>query len=306
MQAITELQATVGRLWSDTTVDIFGSNYTRLALPISDVDCVLVSKTFSSETPQTVLRTVAAAVKSEHWASRVELLESAKIPVLKIVFADDNQHQVMLDVTCGHSTGHSGLSARDVIYSYQAQMPALRPLVLLLKAHAQSQGLNCSYTGGMSSYALVLLAIRFLQACGDEHHKTFEICRASSGGGWKRRFSADDASLQACERPSISSEAPARRPQWIYTFSREGNVIWRTGIGNLLLLFLETYITFDYRRFGISVKNGGEYFPLPIDRVVFEPGCVVTPFITDPIKPGRSIGNCFRMHERSHPRKFPR
>jgi hypothetical protein len=46
-------------------------------------------------------------------------------------------------------------------------------------------------------------------------------------------------------------------PKWIYIFCREGDVTWETNIGTLLLLFLETYMSFDYRRYGIAVENGG-------------------------------------------------
>jgi hypothetical protein len=43
----------------------------------------------------------------------------------------------------------------------------------------------------------------------------------------------------------------------VYEFTRNGKPAWRTGLGNLLLLFLETYVTFDYRRFGITVEGSG-------------------------------------------------
>ena len=171
-RAVELVQGLVRDLWSDALIEIYGSNYTRLALPKSDVDCVLISKTFGGNTPLEVLHKLADAVKDKPWASSIELLLGAKIPVLKLVYrhvvTDDESgaqentigpagvstsetethpetktlvtREVMLDITCGHSTGHSGLSARDLVYSYQAEMPALRPLVMSLKSHLHHHG----------------------------------------------------------------------------------------------------------------------------------------------------------------------
>lgn len=89
-----------------------------------------------------MLRKLADELQQQSWAKRVELLDSAKIPVLKIVYciAPKSKTEVMLDLTCAHSPGHSGLSARTLIYSYQVEMPALRPLVLILKSHIHRHG----------------------------------------------------------------------------------------------------------------------------------------------------------------------
>lgn len=139
--AVRELQDAVQSLWSDALIDVYGSNYTRLALPRSDIDCVLVSRKLSEKNPSSILQKLAEAVQVKPWAKQVDLLSSAKIPVLKIVYcADAGKQDVMLDLTCGHSPGHSGLSARDLVYSAQAEMPALRSLVLVLKAHLQNLG----------------------------------------------------------------------------------------------------------------------------------------------------------------------
>lgn len=299
--AVSTLKEVVANLWSDVIVEIYGSNYTRLCLPMSDVDCVILSKTASSDTPQSALRRVADAIESECAVKRVDLLDGAKIPVLKVVYSGEENHEIMLDITCAHSFGHSGLDARNLISSYQAQMPALRPLVVILKSHIQHLGLNCSFTGGLSSYALVLLVIRFLQACGDRHQLMERTTDSNAladnasqipNGSTNREF----PHAQGMDEIKSSGSMTQERRFW-YTFSRDGKVTWNANIASLLIFFLETYVSFDYRQFGISVENQGEFFPLPNDRVVTERGSVVTPHILDPLSPGRSISNCFRMHE---------
>lgn len=139
--AIDSLQKLVRSVWSDGMVEIYGSNYTRLSLPKSDIDCVLVGRSLAEGSPVRALRQVADKMRHESSAKRIEMVDSATIPVLKVVYCPEQTSQeVMLDITCGHSVGHSGVSARDVIYSMQTQMPALRPLVLILKTHLQIHG----------------------------------------------------------------------------------------------------------------------------------------------------------------------
>ncbi|TYZ56936.1 hypothetical protein PybrP1_003189 [[Pythium] brassicae (nom. inval.)] len=285
--AVEQLQAAVRSLWPDSVVDVYGSNYTRLSLPRSDVDCVLTSRSLADTTPTAVLRQLAEAVRGRPWAKAVELLDCAKIPVLKVVCraAAEGAQDVMLDLTCGHSPGHSGLSARDFVYSFQAEMPALRPLVLVLKTHLQRCGLNCAFTGGLSSYALVIMVIRFLQKAFNVESCTVSIRRRQ-----------DASSPLGASHVGVGE---LRATKWLFTFSRAGKVVWKTTIGSLLLLFLETYTTFDYRRFGISIERGGAFFHLPSDKVPLEPELPTPPYVADPIKTGRKIGNAFRMNEAS-------
>ncbi|ETI51518.1 hypothetical protein, variant 11 [Phytophthora nicotianae CJ01A1] len=301
-QAIDSLQELVRSLWPDALIDIYGSSYTQLALPVSDIDCVLVARSLAGERPLVILEALAAEVERQPWTKKLELLGSAKIPVLKMTYSlNPTEQDVLLDLTCGHSVGHTGLGARDLIYSLQTEMPALRPLVLILKSHLVNNNLNCAFTGGISSYVLVILVVRFLQACGDTHVRSFASNTGGKvRGGNRRRSYSENASVSDFpeELAYVSSLSDAVvQPKWCYTFSRGGRVTWYTGIGSLLTLFLETYITFDYRRFGISIENEGDFFLLPLDKIVPMQCSVVIPYVADPIKPGRSICNCFRMHE---------
>ena len=143
-QAMNLLQELVCSLWPDALIDVYGSSYTRLALPASDIDCVLLSSSLAGERPLAILETLASEVERQPWSKQLKLLKGAKIPVLKMTSSPDpTQPDVQLDLTCGHSVGHTGLSARDLICSFQAEMPALRPLVLVLKSHLVSNGLCC-------------------------------------------------------------------------------------------------------------------------------------------------------------------
>ena len=61
-----------------------------------------------------------------------------------------------------HTPQHRGLVAADHVRWLHQQLPALAPLVTFLKALLHRHGLKASFTGGLSSYALVSMVSRFL------------------------------------------------------------------------------------------------------------------------------------------------
>ncbi|KAK4760217.1 hypothetical protein SAY87_023348 [Trapa incisa] len=73
---------------------------------------------------------------------------------------------VRLDISF-KSTSHTGLQTTELVRRLTDQFPAAMPLALLLKKFLAFRGLDQSYSGGLSSYCLVLLITRFLQ---HEHH----------------------------------------------------------------------------------------------------------------------------------------
>jgi len=56
-----------------------------------------------------------------------------------------------------------GLLALDIINDYLTAMPALRPLVMVIKAFLAQKDLNSSAKSGLNSYALICMVISFLQ-----------------------------------------------------------------------------------------------------------------------------------------------
>ena len=56
-----------------------------------------------------------------------------------------------------------GVTAVDVINDHLDRMPALRPLVLVVKAFLAQKDLNSAAKSGLSSYALICMAISFVQ-----------------------------------------------------------------------------------------------------------------------------------------------
>ncbi|KAJ4951824.1 hypothetical protein NE237_028656 [Protea cynaroides] len=73
---------------------------------------------------------------------------------------------VRLDISF-KSPSHTGLQTTELVRELTEQFPAATPLALVLKQFLADRSLDHSYSGGLSSYCLVLLIIRFLQ---HEHH----------------------------------------------------------------------------------------------------------------------------------------
>lgn len=73
---------------------------------------------------------------------------------------------VRLDISF-KSPSHTGLQTTELVRELTEQFPAVIPLALVLKQFLADRNLDHSYSGGLSSYCLVLLITRFLQ---HEHH----------------------------------------------------------------------------------------------------------------------------------------
>ncbi|KAA8520481.1 hypothetical protein F0562_014737 [Nyssa sinensis] len=74
---------------------------------------------------------------------------------------------VRLDISF-KSAPHTGLQTTELVKELTEQFPAVTPLALVLKQFLADRSLDQSYSGGLSSYCLVLLITRFLQH--EYHH----------------------------------------------------------------------------------------------------------------------------------------
>ena len=222
-QEIARLKVIVRGLWRHAGVESFGSYATGLWLPSSDVDLVVVDagpvgRLGDSVAYLSCLQLLTIALKQEQvegnslggkggnqageggggggkggggggcWLESVTVLESARIPVIKIVTAGGTPIDLTIEspvTTCGSSpfrwknaitaamrpvpvrftttSPHCGLIVRDLFISVLAVLPELRPLVMILRQFLREHGLNDAYHGGVSSHTLMLLALHFVQ-----------------------------------------------------------------------------------------------------------------------------------------------
>ncbi|KAL6873773.1 hypothetical protein ACP4OV_013855 [Aristida adscensionis] len=79
---------------------------------------------------------------------------------------DCDVQSIRLDISF-KSPSHTGLQTTELVRELTQQFTAVVPLALILKKFLADRSLDHAYSGGLSSYCLVLLIVRFLQ---HEHH----------------------------------------------------------------------------------------------------------------------------------------
>ncbi|OQS03169.1 hypothetical protein THRCLA_04525 [Thraustotheca clavata] len=150
----------VRKLWPEATVETYGSYSTGIWLPSSDIDLVILGVGDPSQSPVVHLKRLATQLRGEKWVESILMVDTAKIPLLKLVSLDSS---VPIDITFESANTHSGLLARDLIKGLVEEMPELYPLAVVFKQLLRERGLNDCYTGGISSYSIVLMIVHLSQ-----------------------------------------------------------------------------------------------------------------------------------------------
>jgi DNA polymerase sigma len=99
---VSYVKETIADIWSEADVELYGSCYTGLELPSSDVDVVVTgidgkhysygvapSEPYSAEETVGHLRRLASVLSGAPWVRSMKVIETASVPVIKIV-ADPN------------------------------------------------------------------------------------------------------------------------------------------------------------------------------------------------------------------------
>ncbi|CAH0481386.1 unnamed protein product [Peronospora belbahrii] len=161
---IEEMEEIVKGLWPEATVATFGSHYTQMFLPQSDIDMVL----FGVPEGKEPLFKLAECLEEKELVTYLEVIDKARIPIVKIVHKASEIHvDVSFNVAGGLATG-------DLVKHYMRVYPAFRPLTLVIKYFMAQRGLNETYSGGVGSFLLQMMVVSFLQHHGralGAHHE---------------------------------------------------------------------------------------------------------------------------------------
>eukprot|EP01119_Soliformovum_irregulare_P021859 TRINITY_DN7358_c0_g1_i1.p1 TRINITY_DN7358_c0_g1~~TRINITY_DN7358_c0_g1_i1.p1 ORF type:complete len:744 (+),score=219.44 TRINITY_DN7358_c0_g1_i1:129-2360(+) len=167
---IHKVRSVVESVWPHASVELYGSHSTSLCIPSSDLDLVVMGTAGPSD-----LGLLAKHLRTQPWIQNLITIETAKVPVIKLVSDDGVPTDITFDGLDSNSPAfctsegllahHEGLTAKELIRSFLSKMPEIIPLTLALKQILSERGLNNAYTGGLSSYPLVIMVISFLQQC---------------------------------------------------------------------------------------------------------------------------------------------
>ncbi|XP_050991962.1 terminal nucleotidyltransferase 4A [Labeo rohita] len=153
-EVVDRIESVIKELWPTADVQIFGSFSTGLFLPTSDIDLVVFGKW---EKPP--LQQLEQALRKHNVAEpyTIKVLDKATVPIIKLT---DQDTEVKVDISFNVETG---IKAASFIKEYVKKYTVLPYLILVLKQFLLQRDLNEVFTGGISSYSLILMVISFLQ-----------------------------------------------------------------------------------------------------------------------------------------------
>ncbi|XP_041739598.1 terminal nucleotidyltransferase 4A isoform X2 [Coregonus clupeaformis] len=153
-EVVDRIETVIKELWPTADVQIFGSFSTGLYLPTSDIDLVVFGKW---ERPP--LQQLEQALRKHNVAEpfSIKVLDKATVPIIKL---SDQETDVKVDISFNVETG---VKAAFFIKDYTRRYPVLPYLIFVLKQFLLQRDLNEVFTGGISSYSLILMVISFLQ-----------------------------------------------------------------------------------------------------------------------------------------------
>ncbi|VDM43130.1 unnamed protein product [Toxocara canis] len=270
------VRAVIERVWPSAKVAVFGSLFTGLFLPTSDIDVVVEVEPLD-EPP---LWKTAEALKASGIAETINVLDKAFVPIVKMV---DKDTKIFLDISFNTV---QGVRAANYIEQMKSRYPVLEPLVLVLKQFLMQRQLNQVFTGGLSSYGLILMLISFLQS----NFTSYKDCVKQLG---------QDDSKGPCEdledALGIPSDAVFQRLRFklhpSHDFSHKSTT--DVNMGMLLLSFLQLYgQEFNYMKTALRIRGGGAYVCKEEMLAHMSRPSNSMLCIEDPLQPGNDIGRC--------------
>jgi DNA polymerase sigma len=260
----TYIQSEISIMWPRAKLYLFGSSATHLYLPCGDLDIVIQNAHPDSKQAMYCL---ADYLKKSEIASRVQVIATAKVPVVKCELSDFPN--IRVDFLFNHL---SGVSAVSLIKSYLQLYSPLPQLLFFLKIFLLQRGLNEPYTGGMSSFALILLLVSFFQ-----HYRSFKHTPHTN------------------QTRNHTHQNTTNNNHHHHHHHHDINHI---SFATLLCDFFDLYgRKFNYITTAISTVNDGVYFPKPNhSNDIYYPQQPYLPHICDPLDETNNVTRCtFQM-----------
>ncbi|KAJ3166370.1 hypothetical protein HK101_011946 [Irineochytrium annulatum] len=162
---IERLKKVVKSVWNEADLFVFGSFETKLYLPTSDIDTVVIHKLL--RVPQ-CLDDLANALRKHRIGTKVEVIAKARVPIIKYVDALTN---FPVDVCFNMESGLVTAEVVTLLLQDRTIGRALKALVYLLKQFLSQRSMNEPFSGGLGSEILPeenigILFIEFLETYG--------------------------------------------------------------------------------------------------------------------------------------------
>jgi len=148
---VEKIREVATEIWPECQLEVFGSFANNLCIPTSDVDLVLFN------VPSNAIFKLSKALRKKNLAEEMEVISTAKVPIIKLRLPGSNYTiDISFDIAGGIETG-------KMIRRLLKEMPALRPLVLVVKFFLCQRDMNEPFKGGIGSHLCLCLVISLLQ-----------------------------------------------------------------------------------------------------------------------------------------------
>ncbi|KZV85535.1 Nucleotidyltransferase, partial [Exidia glandulosa HHB12029] len=143
--------------WPDARVLPFGSFETRLYHPLGDIDLVVHCPRLERLSKKNILYQLSRALNHEGLADNVQVIAHARVPIIKFI---STYGRFAVDISINQE---NGIASGRIINGFLQELPALRPLSMVVKTFLRERNMNEVYNGGLGSYSTVCLLVNFLQ-----------------------------------------------------------------------------------------------------------------------------------------------
>jgi len=178
-QVINRITNVINQYLPTASVDVYGSYKTGLYLPTSDIDLIVHSKDRRPWRPDE-LEAYMLILRDAFCRHRVctqegiQIINGATVPIIKLT---DRRTDVKVDMSFNMN---NGVRSAQLILHYLEVYPSLKYLVYVLKQYLLQLNLNEVWTGGISSYSLILMLVCFFQSYYKKDQHSFWSSSLSS------------------------------------------------------------------------------------------------------------------------------
>ena len=178
---LDKIQNNINKINTNFKAKLYGSRATNLFLMWSDIDVVIcnekrnkkikeeINKEEEIETEDNIedikydfLEKLNELLNNDiKFVENIKYLNKAKIPIIKIKTTKE-YNNIMIDITL-QSKDHFGLKCVNLVKKLLKEYDILETLLFPLKTMLKLSELNDPYNGGLSSYALILMIVYFLE-----------------------------------------------------------------------------------------------------------------------------------------------
>ena len=178
---IEKIQNNINKINRNYKAKIYGSRATNLCLMWSDIDVVICNEKrnikvkeeinkeeeieldeYKEEINYDFLKELNEILNYDtSFVENIKYLNKAKVPIIKIKTTKEYGN-IMIDITL-QTKDHFGLKCVNLVKKLKKEYDTLEILLFPLKTMLKISELNDPYNGGLSSYALILMIVYFLE-----------------------------------------------------------------------------------------------------------------------------------------------